>query len=1415
MNDDFEIVGDEAREARVVAVVLGEASDFEREEVARLCEESPELQVFRRRMEAVHGLIGESRVQNPESRPNTWKLSKSRRDEVLAKLGEKETVVAGPKRKVRFLGLNPWQHASLIAAACLVVVAGRLVWSTGGMKEAGPILAVNEEVLENQASLSSPAPVSPSVARAAKERPSLATERLMAEKAVPAADAFAVEADAPLSARKPILAPIAAAQEPMESSSLAARGSNDVPVAGTTWAMKQEVPEALAEAEVAISDFDAGLLPPLEGQAKVRSLALGDVAGSDEDLGGVVVSENAKADAFASDEGLGGGALVPRPVTEKSLAGARVVGRTEGQPLLEQRFKVPSTFLSDLAPEDISDDADAFASERGVEAISESKSVKDLLSDAGVYFSEGATATFDPSSGELIVRNTADNIGLVDQISEHLGASPKSDQETAKLGYDSSAERDFGFFSNADESTASAASANDASQFGRVARGDGAFYSFGDSDEFGWLGSESIAGEGSSQEEGDLLGEERFRRSAVLGEATRGVDDLAVDASVQVEAEKSMEYFDDPIRTNPSVTAEHSQKVDEVRRLLFKGEGHYNLNDFDESEKAFHQVLRIDPDNEAARRWLERSAAIKSDYYRAALDQAQAGGQLLMEVDKAWELTVPAEGSEAGEPSHSPGRRLPGETTVQTRTNARVNIDNQIAALEGALAEVKAADETGLMATVAGIDGEGVQKEELEKELQKQITDLKAQAGGADPFASESAASAGQAGQAGQASITSKLQNIIIPRIDFENTPLDEAMEYLSQKTMELDPDFQTKRRGVSFVVETGAKENGEDLGGGSLLLGSDPNAKVIDRLQLENVPLATALEYITSKTGLRYRVDEDGVTLLAIGSASSADLVTRTWKISPEEYKLLMAEAEVPEFQEDDPFVDEDSVVEEPEWSSSEKEALSNSGVDFPDGASVRYSEESGVLLVRNTLSNLDLVDQIAEALKEEVEVAQETLTMDEKDARIDEDSTFSLNVSDVSFKLAKAALEQGKWPETVRVEEFVNAFSYGERALAPNERVGVAMEQAAHPFLSQRNLLRVALQTAATGRGAGVPLRLTVVLDKSGSMERLDRAAAVDEAFRVLVDQLNPGDRVTLVGFSRTPTLLADFVDGAEGERLLKILRETPSEGGTNVEEALKLAQAKALEHFQEGAQNRVILLTDGIANLGEEVPEQLMTLVEGMREEGVAFDACGVGVEGLNDDILEALTRKGDGRYYLLGSTEESGADFAKQVAGALRPAAQNVKVQLEWNAGRVGKWRLYGFEKHELKKEDFRNDAVDAAEMAAEEEGVALYHVEVKPDGEGPLGVARVRFLDVANNEMVEREWVIPYEGEAPALSEANEKIRLAGLAGLVAEKLARSAVGERAEWDELLERTRQLKTVFPKEERVKDLERMIEQAKGLE
>tara|TARA_B110000908_G_scaffold85993_1_gene102790 strand:- start:4433 stop:4942 length:510 start_codon:yes stop_codon:yes gene_type:complete len=131
-----------------------------------------------------------------------------------------------------------------------------------------------------------------------------------------------------------------------------------------------------------------------------------------------------------------------------------------------------------------------------------------------------------------------------------------------------------------------------------------------------------------------------------------------------------------------------------------------------------------------------------------------------------------------------------------------------------------------------------------------------------------------------------------------------------------------------------------------------------------------------------------------------------------------------------------------------------------------------------------------------------------------------------------------------------------------------------------------------------------------------------------------------------------------------------------GTNIEEALRLARSLAKRQHTEGAQDRVVLITDGVANLGNTIPEELSKQIVAMRQEGIAFDACGVGAEGLNDDILEALTRKGDGRYYFLNRAEDAVSGFAKQLAGALTPAAKNVKVQVKFNPRHFHSTRKFG-------------------------------------------------------------------------------------------------------------------------------------------
>ncbi|WP_411845481.1 von Willebrand factor type A domain-containing protein [Roseibacillus persicicus] len=1732
MKDDFEIVGDAAREARIVAVVLGEASDFEREEVDRLCEENPELQVFRRRMEAVHGLIGEARSAKPGSDTDQWKLSGERRNLILSKLAEEQaTIVLPVKKRVRFLGLNPWQYAALIAVACLLLglLGPMRMKSSRAHLVSSPAYESAGELLEEEVSDTSLAQ-NQSVAQLEAEietRLGRFREPSARKPSAPSSEMAKVIAANTVS---PSAVPVPQPGQQVDATQLGDgadfgtgwgyRGDEDAfagkknEVATLRRSLTQrtpsraadETPALMAEAErgfdakasdtgvvagrglrsgdfaLGKSNIDGVLNDPNRtagDDAKDEPLALAGVfTGGDRpqvkqaptrnEVGyGIDSDLSAEEDPFASDDGFGGAGLQLRTEAErqKALVGARVVGESDGEPLLEKRFALPPDAMAKMKSDMAASfaDSDPFAAEpEPTQGLSARQSASELLSDMGVTLPEGATARYLPSTGELVVKNTAENIDLVDQIADQYGDGggdtvdiktkfvDERQANTDELGFawlagEDSNESDLEEFKNGRVNIAGNTKAGDRmlrqelSEEEGMVRSNldlsgvvaGSFFATGEvqSGGSGTNGSDrnaidrllndsttgGLANDFSvfpvtpatgmelgqqfpteyeppelpnSMGTRDVSPKELESRIAELEEKVATKEQALSRARSSSKAEEELVELATEMHDYKEAAREYESSLADLQELKLKhsaervglrapkapvvihdkpevpkkksgflGLGSYESEAvlqltspsedfgstlgikqsrqfFDTQEEVVRSTKTLEvavEENGLAEKWglskddavkrLKRSvevsqrpgtdlleikgkskdpkvakeiaSAVSSAFQKRRLEEEAKRAESQLEAINA-EVDAQKEKVEAKRKVLDTIVRITGRPYFEGSSKSPESMESSMAKMADRnlfemkkdrdqyriyLDKLKTLDEEQVLRYAAElpVDNNSVrslhaeylatkrkaealkasglaqnhpdmvsQRERiagLRNDLDSAVATLTESLGTNYEMIREQLAATGDPEEAtrlerelkaekeelarlrqqgspvgnltngenpkGFSTTASKLENIIIPHLEFRETSLEDAIEFLNFKAFELDPDPSKKK--LKIVVEKGSSPEflglEGDLGGESLLLGADPTSKSIDVLRLRDVPFATALEYVANKTGMRYRIDEDVITLLPIGSSGSADLVTRTWKISPEEYQALMAEATTT--AKEDPFASEDEEL------SSEVEALQNSGVSFPDGASVRYLEESGVIVVRNTVSNLDLADQIIEKLSEKVRVAEETSTMDEKDAATQADSTFSVHVSDVSFKLAKAALDQGRWPETVRVEEFVNAFSYGERRLLPGERVGVAMEQAAHPSLSQRNLLRISLQTAATGRGAGVPLRLTVVLDKSGSMERLDRASAVDEAFRVLTEQLNPGDKVTLVGFSRTPSLLADFVDGGEGDKLLKILRETPSEGGTNVEEALKLARAKALEHYEDGAQNRVILLTDGIANLGTAVPEQLMTLVEGMREEGVAFDACGVGVEGLNDDILEALTRKGDGRYYLLGSTEESGADFAKQVAGALRPAAQNVKVQVLWNPERVGKWRLYGFEKHELKKEDFRNDAVDAAEMAAEEEGVALYHVEVKPDGEGLLGVARVRFLDVASNEMVEREWEIGYQGEAPNLSEADSKVRLASVAGLVAEKLARSPIGERVEWDELLEEARQLKGLFPKEKRVGELEVMIEKAKQLE
>ncbi|WP_193213955.1 hypothetical protein [Luteolibacter marinus] len=221
--------------------------------------------------------------------------------------------------------------------------------------------------------------------------------------------------------------------------------------------------------------------------------------------------------------------------------------------------------------------------------------------------------------------------------------------------------------------------------------------------------------------------------------------------------------------------------------------------------------------------------------------------------------------------------------------------------------------------------------------------------------------------QTGRSSrILEKLNSIIVPVINFEDTSVEEAIDFLRLRSIELDANsLDPTDKGMNFVIRKprgGVSEDaGLDADAGGLGAAQDPGSLRIDELNLRNVPIGEALKYICDKTKLRYKIDEYAITIVP-ATETDEDLFTRSFRVPPDFLSKLAGGAAWAD--PNDPFApDEGSTLPVPH--KSEVELLKDNGVKFPEGSSAKYFRGSSTLLVRNTPTNLDLIEQITGVLE------------------------------------------------------------------------------------------------------------------------------------------------------------------------------------------------------------------------------------------------------------------------------------------------------------------------------------------------------------------------------------------------------------------------------------------------------------------
>jgi len=343
-------------------------------------------------------------------------------------------------------------------------------------------------------------------------------------------------------------------------------------------------------------------------------------------------------------------------------------------------------------------------------------------------------------------------------------------------------------------------------------------------------------------------------------------------------------------------------------------------------------------------------------------------------------------------------------------------------------------------------------------------------------------------------------------------------------------------------------------------------------------------------------------------------------------------------------------------------------------------------------------------------------------------------------SYTIARRYVTDGNLPpeDAVRVEEFVNYFDQDYAYPPEGQAFAIHVDGASFPFAETERyrVMRVGIQGYAVPPEERKDVSLTFVIDVSGSMDMENRLELVKRSLELLVEQLRPTDSVSIVVYGSDARAILAPTSGAEKGAILEAIYALQPEGSTNAEAGLRLGYRQALGAFKPGGINRVILCSDGVANVGQTGAESIWEAVKGYASEGVTLTTVGFGMGNYNDVLMEQLADNGDGFYAYVDTLKEAERLFVANLTSTLQMIALDAKVQVDFNPEVVARYRLIGFENRAVADEEFRDDTVDAGEIGAGHSVTALYEIKLHPDAAGRIATVYMRWEDPDTHEVTE-------------------------------------------------------------------------------
>jgi Ca-activated chloride channel homolog len=403
---------------------------------------------------------------------------------------------------------------------------------------------------------------------------------------------------------------------------------------------------------------------------------------------------------------------------------------------------------------------------------------------------------------------------------------------------------------------------------------------------------------------------------------------------------------------------------------------------------------------------------------------------------------------------------------------------------------------------------------------------------------------------------------------------------------------------------------------------------------------------------------------------------------------------------------------------------------------------------------------------------------------------STFAVDVDTASWAITRRKMRDGALPPhgAVRVEEFVNAFQYRYVHTTTDAPFAVNMAAAPHPLEPHHTVLRVGVQGKTLAEDERPPSRLTFLVDVSGSMRGPDRIDLAKESLHWLVDHLGPEDSVALVTYAGHTEVVLEPTGAWQRPTIHAAIDSLGVGGGTNMGEGMALAYDLAERAYVAGAENRVFVLSDGDANIGQTTHEQMLKRIRTHAEGGITLSTVGYGSGNYNDTMMEQLADKGDGNYSYVDGLPEAKRLFGERLAATVMTIARDVKLQVTFDEDAVVAWRLIGYENRDVADKDFRNDAVDGGEIGSGHQVTAVYDVVLRDNlaADQPVATVSVR-AKPPGPDRAAKEWNTRFPAGLVrhGWQAASTDLRAAWTLAQLAEKLRGSPHAAELTWDRLL------------------------------